>query len=79
VIYSTEKPPSILPGEDLDNVAIPVTLEQGEPEFHPTSRVNYSQVYTVQHNVKVKKVGKVSSDDMKWVKRYWQAYITDND
>jgi hypothetical protein len=79
VIYTSDDPPSQLPGETLDKYAIKVELDRDEEgeHLHPVSRVNYSQTYTVQHNIKVKKVGRVSKDNMQWVKTYWRACTGD--
>lgn len=73
LIHSTEAPPTLLQGEHLNNYAIKVDIPEGAEHLHAASRVNYSQTYTVQNNVKVKKIGTVNADLMKWVKRYWKA------
>jgi hypothetical protein len=52
---------------------IEVIPEDGE-ELSPTSRVNYAQTYTVQHNVKVRELGKVVKDHMSYVKQYWAEF-----
>jgi len=73
IIY-TDKEPNPLQGENLNKRAIKVDPEAGET-LDETSRLNYSQTYTVQHNVKVKKLGKVTKDHMAYVKLYWKAAL----
>lgn len=62
-----------LEGEAFNKFAIEVIPEDGET-LASSSRVNYAQTYTVQHNVRVKAIGKVNPDHMPYVKRYWQEF-----
>jgi hypothetical protein len=77
IVYTTDTPPQPLEGETLDKLAIKVDIPEGGEHLHPTSRVNYSQTYTVQHNVKVKRIGTISGDWMGWVKSYWDSCNAD--
>jgi mRNA-degrading endonuclease toxin of MazEF toxin-antitoxin module len=38
------------------------------------SRVNFDKVYTVEHNVKVKNIGKVSDKSMPKLTGYWKIH-----
>jgi len=73
IIY-TGTEPNPLQGEDLDKIAISVEPYNNE-KLDPRSRLNYSQTYTVQHNVKVKKLGKVPKEYMVYVKNYWKEAL----
>jgi hypothetical protein len=75
IAYTSETPPEKLPGEDLTKQPIKIILSStctGEDELKPTSRINFSKAFTIEHNIKVKKIGEVASDDFAWVKRYWK-------
>jgi len=41
-------------------------------KLHPLSRLNFSKVYTVEHNVKVKSIGRISKQSMPNFKIYWK-------
>ncbi|QDS69642.1 hypothetical protein FKW77_009140 [Venturia effusa] len=73
IVYTTEQPPAPLAGEAFDKYAIKIDdVKDPSEHLHPTSRVNYSQTYTVQHNVRVKRIGTVSKQNMAWAKLYWK-------
>jgi len=41
-------------------------------KLHPLSRINFSKVYTVEHNVKVKSIGRISKKSMPNFRVYWK-------
>jgi hypothetical protein len=64
IIYTGDKPPTELPGEKrLSNRPIRVVGDTPRDKLFKESRVNYSKVYTIEHDVKVCSVGKIHSDD----------------
>lgn len=70
VAYSSHAPPNTLPGENLSKIAIKINLESGELPLHDLSRINFSKLYTVEHNIKLKKVGKIHPDFLAWAFAY---------
>ena len=58
-------------GENLNRHAIQIE-PRGSATLHPASRINFSKVYTIEHNVKVKNIGKVTGRYFTWVLYYWQ-------
>jgi hypothetical protein len=49
-----------------------VTPDSSREKLHPLSRLNFSKVYTVEHNVKVKSIGRISRKSMLNFKIYWE-------
>jgi Family of unknown function (DUF6590) len=52
--------------------ALEVTPDSSREKLHPLSRLNFSKVYTVEHNVKVKSIGRISKMSMPNFKVYWK-------
>ena len=74
VIYTGERRPPLVPGEDVEVLLkrdpIKVTLDQkGEPLL-PASRLSLAKLYTIEHNIPTFPVGKISSRDVENVKQY---------
>jgi hypothetical protein len=46
-------------------------------KLSPMSRVNFAKMYTVEHNVKVMDVGKVSQDSLPKLIGYWRVAVGD--
>jgi len=64
VIYagpSCSLPPKPLPGEKLSKNPIRVELAGNSRFFEPTTRINFGVLHAVEHNLKVRNVGIVSS------------------
>jgi hypothetical protein len=76
IIYSTEEPPQALEGEHLTKHPIRM-IPEGDTLSHlaETSRINYSKTFTVEHNVKVKKIGRLDEGSLAWVRAYWKEAI----
>jgi hypothetical protein len=65
------QPPNALPGENL--VKYPIKIDpRGNEQLHFASRINFSKVYTVEHNLKVKAIGVVPKEWLAYVKLYWE-------
>src|SRR5947209_2055456 len=63
IVYTGDKPPKQLDGEPkLFKKPIKVILEVKGEKLRSESRVNYSKIYTVEHNVKVVFIGKIHKD-----------------
>lgn len=74
VIYTGEKPPPLVKGEDeviLDRTPIKVTLDiKGEP-LRPTARLSLVKLHTVEHNTPVAIIGKIAPRDIERLRQYW--------
>lgn len=63
IIYSSTNAPKELDGEPkLHKSPIRVVVDNPRDKLKPQSRVNYSKIYTVEHNVKVCFIGKIHGD-----------------
>jgi hypothetical protein len=75
VIYTGEKPPDLVEGEDeviLSRTPIRVTLDtKGEP-LRPTARLSLAKLHTVQHNTPVAIIGKIAPRDVEKVRQYYR-------
>jgi hypothetical protein len=60
IIYTGEIEPAPLLGETgIHHRSVRVDTKDSRGKLEPESRVNYSKVYTVEHNVKVCFIGKI--------------------
>jgi hypothetical protein len=60
-IYSSRREgPQILPGEGLSKEPIRVDVISSSDKLDPLSRINYTKLYTIEHNVKVFFFGRVA-------------------
>jgi hypothetical protein len=60
IIYSSKDLPKELEGEGkLSKAPIRVKIDNLYDKLDPESRVNYSKLYTVEHNIKVQFIGEV--------------------
>jgi hypothetical protein len=66
--------PSRLPAEEkyLIKRAIAVEKASSEQNLSPMSRINYRKVYTIEHNVKVMNIGRVTRDSLGVLLAYWR-------
>lgn len=61
VVYTGSTPPSISENErGMQPIAVRVDLDNETTPLAPTSRINYGNLYTIEHNFKVKPYGVVS-------------------
>jgi hypothetical protein len=66
VVFSGRTVPTLQHNEQgLQPVAIRIDLDDNATALHHTSRINYSKVYTIEHNVKVKPFGMVNRDHIR--------------
>jgi hypothetical protein len=66
MVFSGRTVPTLQQNEqNLQPVAIRIDLDDNATALHHTSRINYSKVYTIEHNVKVKPFGMVNRDHIR--------------
>jgi hypothetical protein len=66
VVYSSaEYEPRPGPDENLTLGAFPIIIEEAGERLDPRSRIDLGKVYTVEHNVRVLRVGRISPDHIK--------------
>jgi hypothetical protein len=68
---SSSVPPPLLPGELIDKEAIRMESVNGET-LHPSSRVNFGKIYTVEHSAKVVELGKIARRHLPRLLAYFQ-------
>ncbi len=67
-LYMRGMSPELLKGEKergLTREAIEIVMDRSTEELHSTSRLNYAKVYTIEYNVKVCSVGRVSTHSLR--------------
>ena len=71
--------PYCLPEEERYLVKKPIAIERAssDQELDRMSRLNFGKIYTVEHNVKVMAVGKVTKDSLPFLLGYWRASLVD--
>jgi hypothetical protein len=75
----TDTRPSCLPEEIKYLVKAPIAVEKAsaDQKLKPMSRINYRKLYTIEHNVKVMNVGRVTRESMAKLIGYWQQNLQD--
>jgi hypothetical protein len=71
-------PPLTSDEELLDKDPFAIVVEDPTERIDPMTRINFAQVYTIQHNVKVAKVGRVSKDQLDRLNTYFIESISAN-
>ena len=76
MIYTGDKAPQKLAGE-AKMLKEPIRVDPVSPEHNldPLSRVNFTVTWTVEHNVKVKKVGTIDHVNRRLLKGYYDSEI----
>ena len=73
IIYMERTKPVRLPGEpEMEKHPIMVEYTSDDKKLHDASRVRFDKVFSIEHNVKVKNVGRISKKSMAWFSYYWQ-------
>jgi hypothetical protein len=76
VIYMAGERPIHLRDEHLMNKeAIAVDPASPDQKLHDMSRLDFRRVHTVEHNVKVKDIGRVSQRSMPYLISYWHDEV----
>lgn len=58
-------------GETMDKDPIEVKIENADMTIDPMSRINFTKPYTVEHNVKMRNIGRVVGDSVGLIDRYF--------
>lgn len=73
IIHMEDSNPASLPGEPpMSKTPIAVTKTSEDQKLHPASRIRFDKVFSIEHNVKVKNVGKITEKSLPWFRYYWQ-------
>jgi mRNA-degrading endonuclease toxin of MazEF toxin-antitoxin module len=76
IIYMSDTEPTKLPEEsDLNKTPIAVEKSSSDQKLHPSSRLNFAKIHTVNWNVKVMNVGKVARESMPRLVAYWRQSL----
>ena len=67
--------PSVGPEENMSKEPFPIKVEDPRETIHPKSRLNFGRVYTVEHNIKVLKVGRIPDEHLARLDRYFVERI----
>jgi hypothetical protein len=54
----------LLPGEKLRKKPFSIIIEDSREKIDPLTRINFSKIYTVEHNVKALKIGRIPDTDL---------------
>jgi len=73
MVYSSDSAPGLLQGESLEKKAIKIDINDPRHKLDNASRLNYSKIYTVEHNVKVAFVGRLAKGYKDIVQREFKA------
>ncbi|KAH7312918.1 hypothetical protein BKA65DRAFT_467197 [Rhexocercosporidium sp. MPI-PUGE-AT-0058] len=60
-----------LTNEDSEKPSLGMIIEDHDEHLDPKTRINFGQVFTVQHNLKVAKVGRIHPGDLKRLNEYF--------
>jgi hypothetical protein len=77
LVYDSRNGPQ--PGsaeEILEKEPFAIIVEDASERIDGMSRLNFAQVYTIQHNVKVAKVGRIAKDQLERLNDYFLKSIT---
>jgi hypothetical protein len=61
-VYPMGSEPNIGISEKMSKKPLPIIIEDPKERIDPTSRLNFGQVYTIQHNLKVLKIGRIPDE-----------------
>ena len=70
--------PTLL-ADEMDIVKEPIAVDKASPDqkLHPMSRIRFNKMHTVEHNVKVMNVGKVSKTSLTYLILYYNNEFRD--
>lgn len=64
--------PKVLGGERLSKEPFPINVEEPTEKIDPLSRLNFGRIYTVEHNIKVRKVGRIPDEHLPRLNEYFE-------
>jgi hypothetical protein len=68
-------PPALTTEETSEKRPLGIILEDPDERIDPMTQINFGQVYTIQHNLKVKKVGRIHPSDLHRLDKYFVASV----
>lgn len=72
-VYDVRKKPYYLTGESLQKEPFPIIIETSNEHVDPTSRLNFGRVYTIEHNLRVLKVGRIPTKHLSLLQTYFRG------
>jgi len=75
-VYPFGSLPEVFPNENLSKNPFPILVENPEERLDPMSRLDFGQVHTVRHNLKVLKVGRIHDGHLPLLDRYFTETVT---
>ena len=70
-VYPLGGEPEVGPNENMTKEPFPIKVEEAGESIDPTSRIDFGRVYTVEHNLKVLKVGRIPNDFLPRLEEYF--------
>jgi hypothetical protein len=58
----------------MEKAPLAVSAAAADQKLDIMSRINFGKVHTIEHNVKVMDVGRISREDMKDFRDYWNEH-----
>jgi len=74
-VYPMGGEPQIGAFEKMTKQPFPIIIEDSEERINPMSRLNFGQVYTVQHNLKVLRIGRIPDGRLALLNQYFLETI----
>jgi hypothetical protein len=69
IVYTAGSEPKLLPEEESPGMgSFQIVMEDKSVTVDQSSRLNFGKVYTVEHNIKVRNVGKINKDSLSRLK-----------
>jgi phosphopantothenoylcysteine synthetase/decarboxylase len=78
-VYTESKPPPLLPRERLTRNPIRVIVKNTKTSLDKASRLNLSKPQSIEHNLPVAEIGKVSKEDLERITKYTLEYLKPDD
>jgi hypothetical protein len=76
-VYPVGGAPQIRVGEQITKDPFPIIVEDKSERIHAMSRLNFGRVYTVEHNVKVARIGRIPDENLSLLKHYFVLGIAE--
>jgi uncharacterized protein DUF6590 len=74
-VYTEPEPPPLLPRERLTRKPIKVIVKSKKISLNKASRLNLSKPQSIEHNLPVAEIGKVSKEDLERITKYALEYL----
>jgi hypothetical protein len=70
-VYTMGSKPNVGTAERMSKKPFPIIIEDPRERIDPRSRLNFGQVYTIQHNLKVLKIGRIPDEYLPILNSYF--------